>query len=313
MGAATPLPSPVLQARYFSDVDEFKKAARKFNVDFTPLVRKIAVQQTILNLAEFDIISVKSFPRLADTQLADNCTAIVFTMDESGDQVRFNGVEVDRPVIGIGHGGNGFTVTERIGAQLAAINFTPEILDRGWPETRQHFSIFETTVLDQQRLRLIVSEVLKFATTSPDMVLLPQTMTALKESLLAGVDTIFANNDTSKPRRSLHSTRAFAIFQRIEAHLREDLKSPIYSNALAEAVGVSIRTLQDVILQYRSMSLHRYLRIKRLWLVRKRLMAGRTSVKACALEYGFWHLSDFSRSYHLHFGETPSQTLARAR
>jgi AraC-like DNA-binding protein len=313
MGAATPLPSPVLQARYFSDVDEFKKAARKFNVDFTPLVRKIAVQQTILNLSEFDIISVKSFPRLADTQLADNCTAIVFTMDESGDHVRFNGVEVDRPVIGIGHGGNGFTVTERIGAQLAAINFTPEILDRGWPETRQHFSIFETTVPDQQRLRLIVSEVLKFASTSPDMVLLPQTVTALKESLLAGVDTIFANSDTSKPRRSLHSTRAFAIFQRIEAHLREDLKSPIYSNALAEAVGVSIRTLQDVILQYRSMSLHRYLRIKRLWLVRKRLMAGGTSVKACALEYGFWHLSDFSRSYHLHFGETPSQTLARAR
>src|SRR6201996_8515552 len=119
MGAATPLPSPVLQARYFSDVDEFKKAARKFNVDFTPLVRKIAVQQTILNLSEFDIISVKSFPRLADTQLADNCTAIVFTMDDSGDQVRFNGVDVDRPVIGIGHGGNGFTVTERIGAQLA--------------------------------------------------------------------------------------------------------------------------------------------------------------------------------------------------
>ena len=61
------------------------------------------------------------------------------------------------------------------------------------------------------------------------------------------------------------------------------------------------------------MSLHRYLRFKRLWLVRKRLMAGGISVKACALESGFWHLSDFSRSYHLHFGETPSQTLARAR
>ena len=216
MGLPNPLPRPVLQARYFSDVDEFKKAARKFNVDFTPLVRRIAVQQTILNLAEFDIIAVKSFPRVADTELADNCTAIVFTMDESGDQVRFNGVDVDRPVVGIGHGGNGFTVTERVGAQLAAINFTPEILDRGWPETRQHFSIFETTVLAQQRLRLIVSEVLQFASASPETVLMPETMTALKESLLAGVDQIFDDSDTSKPRRSLHSTRAFAIFQRIE-------------------------------------------------------------------------------------------------
>jgi AraC-like DNA-binding protein len=313
MGMPDPLPPPVLQARYFSDVDEFRKAARKFNVDFTPLVRRIAVQQAILNLAEFDIIVVKSFPRLADTQLADDCTAIVFTMDESGEQVRFNGVDVDRPVVGIGHGGNGFTVTEKIGAQLAAINFTPEIRDRGWPETVRHFSIFETTALARQRLRLIVSEVLQFASASPETVMMPQTMTALKESLLAGVDQIFDYGDSTKPRRSLHSTRAFAIFQRIEAHLRQDLKSPIYSNALAEAVGVSIRTLQDVILQYRGMSLHRYLRFKRLWLVRKRLTAGNISVKACALEYGFWHLSDFSRSYHLHFGETPSQTLARAR
>ena len=123
----------------------------------------------------------------------------------------------------------------------------------------------------------------------------------------------FDDGTAAKPGRSLHSTRAFAIFQRIEAHLRQDLKSPIYSNALAEAVGVSIRTLQDVILQYRGMSLHRYLRFKRLWLVRKRLTAGGISVKACALEYGFWHLSDFSIVYRTHFGETPSDTLAKAR
>jgi transcriptional regulator GlxA family with amidase domain len=35
-------------------------------------------------------------------------------------------------------------------------------------------------------------------------------------------------------------------------------------------------------------------------------------VKACALAFGFWHLGDFSASYRLQFGETPSQTLARS-
>jgi len=68
-----------------------------------------------------------------------------------------------------------------------------------------------------------------------------------------------------------------------------------------------------VIAQYRGISLHRYLRLKRLWLVRKRLLTGHISVKACALEYGFWHMGDFSRGYQAHFGETPSQTLAQAR
>jgi AraC family ethanolamine operon transcriptional activator len=60
------------------------------------------------------------------------------------------------------------------------------------------------------------------------------------------------------------------------------------------------------------MSLHRYLRLKRLWLVRQGLRAGDTSVKACALAHGFWHLGEFSKSYRQHFGETPSETLAGA-
>jgi AraC family ethanolamine operon transcriptional activator len=61
------------------------------------------------------------------------------------------------------------------------------------------------------------------------------------------------------------------------------------------------------------MSLHRYLRLRRLWLVRQRLLAGANSVKATALAMGFWHLGDFSRSYRFTFGETPSETLARTK
>ena len=42
------------------------------------------------------------------------------------------------------------------------------------------------------------------------------------------------------------------------------------------------------------MSLHRWLRLRRLWLVRQRLLAGTPSVKAAALAFGFWHLGDFA-------------------
>src|SRR5579883_2258531 len=61
------------------------------------------------------------------------------------------------------------------------------------------------------------------------------------------------------------------------------------------------------------MSLHRYLRLRRLWLVRQQLRAGTQSVKATALAFGFWHFGDFAQSYRSLFGETPSETLARAR
>jgi AraC family ethanolamine operon transcriptional activator len=313
MSAVSITPSPAFKTFQFSDVDEFKTAVRKFSVDFTPLTRKISVWQSVLNLPDFDVTVVQSFPRLADVQLAANCTAICLTMSDD-DLVRFNGIDVGQAYVGVGYGGSSFSIAERTGAQLASINFTPEIHDRGWPEASRHFSVFATATSAHQKLRLLVSEIMRFASAAPDALVVPKTMSAIREALLLAVDQVFEGTNRSSSRRSLHSASAFAIFQRVEAHLMEDLKRPIYSEALANAAGVSVRTLQDVIMQYRGMSLHRYLRLKRLWLVRKRLLiAGQTSVKACALEYGFWHMSDFARSYQNHFGETPSETVSKAR
>jgi hypothetical protein len=207
--------SPILQALHFTDIDEFRRSVRKFCVEFTPLVRKISVEQAILNLAAFDIVFVQSFPRVADTQLVANTTAICLTMDDD-EPVRFNGVDVDQAVIGIGHGGSGFSIAEKTGARLAVINFSPEIHDRGWPDTRPHLGVFVTTTAAQQKLRLLVSEVLKFASTSSDELQTPATMAAVKESLLLAVDQVFESNSL-RPRRSLHSARSFTLFQRIEA------------------------------------------------------------------------------------------------
>ena len=81
----------------------------------------------------------------------------------------------------------------------------------------------------------------------------------------------------------------------------------------APQIGVSVRTMHDAVQRYSGMSLHRYLRLRRLWLVRQRLLTGTPSVKACALGCGFCLLSDFSRSYRSQFGEPPSETRARAR
>jgi hypothetical protein len=36
-------------------------------------------------------------------------------------------------------------------------------------------------------------------------------------------------------------------------------------------------------------------------------------LETAAPAYGVWHFGDFSQSYRTLFGETPSETLARAR
>jgi AraC family ethanolamine operon transcriptional activator len=81
--------------------------------------------------------------------------------------------------------------------------------------------------------------------------------------------------------------------------------SPVYSSELAERLAASIRTLQSAVRAQHNMSLHSYVRWKRLITARQKLQQG-MSVKRAALESGFWHMGEFARDYRNLFGELPS-------
>jgi AraC family ethanolamine operon transcriptional activator len=238
---------------------------------------------------------------------------------DDGIPIRFNGVERDKSVIVIGGGGAAYTAVERTERQYASIVFTPAIVDRGWPPVTANFNMFETSPTAQQRLRTLVTQLLTALPQSgepPDLSetsSLSETSAAIRESLLGVIDGVFAEIVPTRWASLANSTRQWAIFREIRDVLEANLGRPIYSEELATQVGVSVRSMHDAILRYHGMSLHRYLRLRRLWLVRRRLLAGAESVKAIALAFGFWHLGDFSASYRLQFGETPSQTLAKSR
>jgi AraC-like DNA-binding protein len=296
----------------FSDIDAFRSSVRHLNVDFTPLVRKISAEQIILNLPGCDINFTKSFPRITDAQLSPNCTAIGFSMDD-GVPIRFNGVERDQSVIVMGRSGAAYNQVERVVRQFASIVFTPEVENRGWPQASLNFKTFETSAAAQHRLRELVLQVLSVSSKSAVAFDAIGTSAAMRESLLAAVDAAFADVVAARWTLRPNSARQFKIFQDIQAALSGHVGAPIYSGELAQQVGVSVRSMHDAVRRYRGMSLHRYLRLRRLWLVRQRLLAGTHSVKACALAFGFWHLGDFSKGYRLQFGESPSDTLARSR
>ena len=98
------LPTLAPKVFRFCDIDQFRSAVRNLSVEFTPLVRKISAAQTILNLPGCDINFTRSFPRIVEGQLAPDCTAVGFSMDD-GLPIRFNGVERDRSAIAIGSNG----------------------------------------------------------------------------------------------------------------------------------------------------------------------------------------------------------------
>ncbi|MET4799244.1 AraC-like DNA-binding protein [Bradyrhizobium sp. LB11.1] len=266
-----------------------------------------------MSLPGCDVNLTHAFPRVVDAQLVENCTAIGFTMDDLDVPIRFNGSQRARPVIVIGSSGAAYTTIEEVQRQIASVVFRPEVTDRGWPGAASTFKIFEVSAAGLGQLRDVVREVLAAAWEPVEAAEIPLKAAAMKESLLGAVDQAFESVVSARWVLRPNDERNFKIFQDIRALLSDDLSQPIYSEEIARKLGLSVRTMHDVVRRYRGMSLHRFLRMRRLWLVRQRLLAGAESVKAVALAFGFWHLSDFSRSYRDQFGETPSQTLEFGR
>src|SRR5215468_6179689 len=177
----------------FTDVDQFRSSIRTLNIDFTPLVRKISAEQIILHLGGCDLNFTKSFPRMLDAQLVPDCTAIGFAMDDHEVPIRFNGVQRDRAVIVVGGGGSTYSTVEEVERQHALIVFTPEVRDRGWAETNTKFKMFETSESTVHRLRRLVNEVLAAAAEPVDPVESAMKASAMRESLLLGIDAAFAS------------------------------------------------------------------------------------------------------------------------
>lgn len=82
---------------------------------------------------------------------------------------------------------------------------------------------------------------------------------------------------------------------------------------VAEALRVSVRTLQDCFRRELQTTPMAYLRARRLDAVHAALRAAGpgTSVTTVALDHGFAHLSRFAGEYRSRFGESPSTTLRR--
>lgn len=297
----------------FTDIDQFRSAIRNVNVDFVPFVRRIAAEQVILGLPGCDVTVAKTFPRILDVQLGPDCTAIGFAMDDFAVPMRINGVQMHRSVLVVGRSGAAYSSVEDVERQICSIVFSPEVANRGWPETQSSFKLLETSDAAMQALRRMVRDLLAAAGEPVDPLQASIRASAMREALLLRLDSAFADVLPTRWSSRANDPRLFKLFQEISALLSSSPGLPVYSEDLAKKVGVSVRTLHDVVQRHRGMSLHRYLRLWRLWQVRKQLLAGSGSVKAVALAFGFWHLSDFSRSYRQQFGEPPSQTLERAR
>ncbi|SFF90692.1 AraC-type DNA-binding protein [Blastococcus tunisiensis] len=114
-------------------------------------------------------------------------------------------------------------------------------------------------------------------------------------------DALAAPPGPSRPR---HVRRAMDL-------MVERPDDPLTTTDLADAAGVSVRTLQAAFHSHVGMSPMEFLRDVRLERVHRELADGgaHTTVTAVALRWGFGHLGRFAVAYRRKYGRSPSDTL----
>jgi AraC-like DNA-binding protein len=128
------------------------------------------------------------------------------------------------------------------------------------------------------------------------------------------VRNLFVPSHAAGPQPRYRPPFPAQIVRRTDDYLQANWARAIYTDDLCSALGVSESSLQKAFLATFGLSPHRYLKLRRMTVVRATLLSGSDrwhSVKAAALSYGFWHLGQFAHDYRILFGESPSETLAR--
>ena len=132
-------------------------------------------------------------------------------------------------------------------------------------------------------------------------------------NLIAWVVSMFGHASTSYRPEDIKGqgecSRVAKIAQEfIEAHFRES----VHLEDLCRETGAGIRKLQLCFRKYFDLTISDYLKTIRLDSAYRELQAAnnRDLITKIALRNGFTHLGRFSVSYHVRFGEMPSETLA---
>ncbi len=161
----------------------------------------------------------------------------------------------------------------------------------------------------------LVAEVGALACTDPSRFAAPVVCRDIADAFIHhGARVLRAPGPDTTTLRALR--RRVRLVRDAEELMEACIGSPQYSEDVCAVLDVSRRALHDAFLAVRGMSLHRFLRLRRLNLVREALRShagGPAQVKAAALDFGFWHFGRFAREYRALFGEMPSETLRHAQ
>jgi AraC-like DNA-binding protein len=307
-------PSSALQLIRFADVDAFRPAESVEDARSIPLdVPNFAAARAVVNLPACRIIVMRSFARILDAAYRMPGGMVIAPMSDDL-RVGLNGMDLDSRFFAALRGNDLCHFVEPQTNHFALIIFSPALRDRGWYDRSD---ALRARIADHAALvhaRQLLLDILRTASIEPRMFETTEVAAHLQEGLLLALDDVFRIDPLSERCAPIAGARSAKLVQRIDDYVAAYPTAPIYTANLADEFGVSIRTLSGAVTKVRGMSLHQYIRLKRLWATRTQLLkGGGATVANCARAQGFHHLGEFAAAYRATFRETPSETLARGR
>jgi transcriptional regulator GlxA family with amidase domain len=139
-------------------------------------------------------------------------------------------------------------------------------------------------------------------------------MALLGESILRLIFLNFRHGLSNRVRRYHMDATSRQIMEAVD-FMRANMHQPLTLSEVAEATGISVRSLQYGFRRFRNTTPLAYLREIRLEAAQAELSSplNMLSITDVALKWGFTHMGHFAARYRAAYGETPSETARIGR
>lgn len=305
----------------FSDPDDFRTNLCKAGIEIVLTVSgDFKARLTRVELPHLHLLYIREErPRIAYVSLARKLVFVTFATQPDR-PVLWGGVEL-RPGDFVFHS-QGERMHQRTSGAChwASISQTPEHLaacakaltgDDLAPPPAGHVLRLSPSVGAQ--VRQLHADARRLVEEKPQLFAHPEVARAIEQDLIYALVTCLtagAHRQHVTPRhRRAHIMRQFEEAMAAQSDRFADLPD------LCRAIGVPERTLRACCAEFLGMSPIRYLRLRRLGMVRAALRhadPATANVSDIARRHGFLQLGRFAAQYRAVFGEAPSITLQRA-
>lgn len=305
--------SPALNLQHYADIDHFRESEQYARAESIPLgARNFSVMRATLSLPSCRLSLVRTFPRIITGYELSGRLLVVIPMNETS-STRVNGRAIGHSLI-LMRGNANCTVLEPEARLVSILSIDAAMLHQSWRDFDNGHLLFRLPAPELARLQALIGSMLQFAAREPAAMAAADVVERARDTLLAGLGEALCCAQRHESSGSESLDRYKVIVDRVD-ELVGLTPMDLSNEKLADAIGVSVRTLQKAAFSVCGSGVYRYSRLRRLWSVRRQLRTGAPglTVKASALAHGFWHQSEFSSAYRAAFGELPSTTLEQAR